>query len=237
MTPSKLRMAAIATLLLGVADLLVINLAIAPGVRADRKDETVAVGPMPTVPTDAAAKPIEPNDRPDAAPQANSTAQEADAAAEVPDAAAETPDAAAETPDAAAETPDAAVEPVDTSGTDPSPSSPIAKPRTYVLYFTQNRATLKSFHRKKLDEVASRLQADPTLLVTIEGFADRSERKEPVRYLLKRRGQKPFNYLRGRGIDPSRLQIRDITASQVDKSSDQRARKQNRKVVLRLERR
>lgn len=97
------------------------------------------------------------------------------------------------------------------------------------MYFSQNRATIKSKHKKLLDRAVALLVQHPTSVAVVEAWADVSETKYGLPFLIKRRLNKVVRYLRKNGVAEDR--IRTVNHG-VGKSEDVFV---NRRVRLRVE--
>jgi outer membrane protein OmpA-like peptidoglycan-associated protein len=94
------------------------------------------------------------------------------------------------------------------------------------LLFPVNNARINNEHKAILDDVATRLVADPRARLYIDGHADRGERRN----ISRQRAENAKAYLvNNRQIDPNRITVRDFGTTRPHPSGD---RKLNRRVEL-----
>jgi outer membrane protein OmpA-like peptidoglycan-associated protein len=94
------------------------------------------------------------------------------------------------------------------------------------LIFRQSSARVDNVHKAILDDVTQRLQQDPRAILVVDGHQDKSERKG----LSNRRAENVKRYLvREKGIDASRIVVRDFGANRPHPSGE---RRMNRRVEL-----
>jgi outer membrane protein OmpA-like peptidoglycan-associated protein len=107
--------------------------------------------------------------------------------------------------------------------------SSVTKPapiRLDDLMFSANSARVDNVHKAMLDDVALRLQQDPTTILVVDGHQDQAERAN----LSRQRAENVKRYLESeKGIDPNRIVVREFGASRPDPSGDP---KRNRRVEL-----
>jgi outer membrane protein OmpA-like peptidoglycan-associated protein len=96
--------------------------------------------------------------------------------------------------------------------------------------FPRNLARLNNVDKACLDDVASRLKADPGSRIIIVGHADKGERHPEV--IGKKRAEAVKDYLvKERGVDAARVTTRSAAASQpLDSGTSVQARAKNRRV-------
>ena len=100
------------------------------------------------------------------------------------------------------------------------------------LSFASNSARLDNLAKAALDDIAVRMQNDPRLVATINGYIDGRESKR----LGAARAKAAADYLQKKGIDASRLTINDGGKTKPvgdDKTAD--GRKLNRRVEIELQ--
>lgn len=94
------------------------------------------------------------------------------------------------------------------------------------LRFRPGSARVDNVHKAILDDVALRLQQDPTALLVVDGHQDRRERRN----LSRQRAENVKRYLvRDKGIDANRIVVRAFGANRPHPSGDRRL---NRRVEL-----
>jgi outer membrane protein OmpA-like peptidoglycan-associated protein len=98
--------------------------------------------------------------------------------------------------------------------------------------FPRNLARLNNVDKACLDDVATRLKADPRSRVIIVGHADSQERFPEV--IARKRGEAAKDYLvKERGIEESRITVRSAAATKpADSGTDAAARARNRRVEV-----
>jgi peptidoglycan-associated lipoprotein len=210
------------SLLLGGADLLLLNLWIAPRVIAD------SASPPPRTLTASAAAFAKgaPDELPEpAAPMALAQAEPepallAPATEPAPPAPAEAEPAASRSPsiDVPAREPAAAETPAETEAADraapadlPTTGEPDSdSARRVTLYFGTDRATLSAEHRGQLDRLVAVLATDRSLGLEIDGHADARGSPYDNNHLSRRRSERVATYLRDQGVAGRRLHLRSF---------------------------
>ena len=103
------------------------------------------------------------------------------------------------------------------------------------LHFAFDSAQLLAEADGPLGALVRELQGDPDLRVSVSGFTDTSGPEEYNRLLSERRTESVAGYLRGRGIDPSRIERRGYGESNpVADNATREGRKRNRRVELQV---
>jgi outer membrane protein OmpA-like peptidoglycan-associated protein len=244
------------SLVLGGADILLLNLWIAPRVLGPGADRAPPL-PLTAMAMTVAAEPEEPP--PVAPPPAAAAIAAADPVAAVADRPEPPPSAEADRPSAEADRPPAAeppaaeppaAEPAAEPEREPAPPPPAeagpapdsvavsdtpdgAAGRRITLYFRTDRATLSDAHRAELDRLAGLLAADPALGIEIDGHADARGSPNDNNYLAKRRTDRVADYLRTQGVSGRRLQLRSYGERRpVATGWTEEALRQNRRVEL-----
>jgi outer membrane protein OmpA-like peptidoglycan-associated protein len=205
-------------LALGVADVLALDLVIAPAALSgpstgDREQEAGDTG-------EGVAPPAIPIASASPAPSSRSPVDvpldaDADESAEAPTQAAAAP--APASPDAVAE----------------ADAHDTASPRPVTIRFAVDSADLGSRARADLDRV-SRLLADrPGLGASVDGHADERGALEHNEELSGRRAEVVAEYLAGRGVEPARLSVQAYGEERpVDPGSGRHADRRNRRVEI-----
>ena len=100
------------------------------------------------------------------------------------------------------------------------------------IFFETDSYSVDDDDRRILDSQAAWLQANPSVRVTIEGHADERGTREYNLALGDRRANAARNYLQGRGIDASRMNVISWGKERPDAlGSDESAWAQNRRAV------
>jgi outer membrane protein OmpA-like peptidoglycan-associated protein len=101
--------------------------------------------------------------------------------------------------------------------------------------FAQGRFRVDNAMKAALDEIAVRMNNEPRLRANIIGYTDDTRREKNVKALGLKRAQAIADYLKGKGIDPSRITVNDGAASNpVAENKTEAGRKQNRRVEIEL---
>jgi outer membrane protein OmpA-like peptidoglycan-associated protein len=86
-----------------------------------------------------------------------------------------------------------------------------------------------------LDDIAVRMNNEPRLQATIIGHTDGSRRETRLKGLGLKRAQAVADYLKGKGIDPSRISVADGgAANPIGDNKTEEGRKLNRRVEIEL---
>ncbi len=94
------------------------------------------------------------------------------------------------------------------------------------LSFPASSARVNNVHKAILDDVALRMQQDPSVILVVDGHQDSSERGN----LSRRRAENVKRYLvTEKGVDPNRIVVREFGANRPHPSGD---RQLNRRVEL-----
>jgi outer membrane protein OmpA-like peptidoglycan-associated protein len=108
----------------------------------------------------------------------------------------------------------------------PRPQPPPVFSTSCSTYKTANDTRPDNACKRVLDDVAARLQADPTATVILDGHSDKGEKPGTA----KRRAERIRDYLvNERRVDANRVEIRSFDATRPHESGD---RKLNRRVVI-----
>jgi len=212
-------------LLLGIADILLINLVLGPRVFAGESDadKVAATSTSTTAPTQPpvtdpvapvtdpvapATDPVVPVTDPATDPTAADDPHGPDDPTDTDDHHVDTEDPVIAEDPAVADHPDDVSDDITDDVTDiTDDATKPFRPSRRLLFFGHDRATLKVKHRKPLDATAAELQQYPEAVVYIEGYADKTETGYRMNVLIKRRTTKISRELVKRGVDESRIRV------------------------------
>ena len=115
----------------------------------------------------------------------------------------------------------------------PAPPLSQAAPRLETVYFDFDRSTLRPEALRLLDDAVTRLQANPTRNIVIEGHTCNIGTAEYNLALGERRAASVRDYLLSRGVAANRMQIRSYGEEQprYDNSREE-TRRLNRRAAL-----
>jgi len=107
--------------------------------------------------------------------------------------------------------------------------------RILLSGFAAGKFRVDNAMKAALDEIAVRMSNEPRLRANIIGYTDDSRQEKRVKALGQNRAQAVADYLKGKGIDPSRITMNDGAASNpVADNKTEEGRKQNRRVEIEL---
>lgn len=114
---------------------------------------------------------------------------------------------------------------------EPAPEPEAVRPSSFSpVYFGFDSATLDETARRALDSYVDALRRDPSLRLTIEGFADERGSEEYNLALGERRAAAVRKYLRSSGVDDERLSSTSFGEERpADPSSNDAAWARNRR--------
>ena len=99
--------------------------------------------------------------------------------------------------------------------------------------FKPGSAYVDNVNKAALDELAVRMKNDTRLNANIIGYTDGSKQETSIKDLGRKRAQAVADYLKNKGVDPSRLTISDGgSKSPVGDDSTPEGRKKNRRVEI-----
>ncbi len=219
---------AVGLLALGIGDLAVIHRVLLPRYLADGPGATgleAAAGPAAGARIDLVAAPAA---APAAAPVAVAAPAPVAVAAPLPAAAPEV--VAAPTPEPPADVPP---RPGDAEAA--AATAPLPEPFPDLL-FALNTTWLSRPSRETLDRVAAALAAEPSRRVILSGHADAAGPSELNRELARARARRAGRYLRDRGVEASRVELRSFGSERpAEDTGPGSLRKRNRRVEIALD--
>jgi outer membrane protein OmpA-like peptidoglycan-associated protein len=211
-------------LVLGMADLLYLDLAVAPSVLGrETSAEHIGAGAQAVLADvrPAAAAPIEPRQ---AYPRALDPELSTQTGAE--------PEPELVVLDPAAPR---AAEDVDDADVAESEPLPDTLPSEAVhIHFARDRATLDAAARARLDRLAGWLTAQPSLRASIDGHADRVGEPLHNQQLSRRRAQRVAEYFASAGVPRARLTLRAFGERRPVKRPVGNVHRLNRRVEIRV---
>ncbi len=223
---------------LGVADWLVLNLAVGPAYLASQGEEALPTGALPVVPA-ASPEPVAvalPPPTPRLpSPSASETSPVPEPVApEVPEPPPTVPNEPTATP-----TPPPTVTPPA-----PSPPATVTPPAEQPLaaaasmeplLFGRQSAEISEKDRKVLHRLAKQLRKDPGASVLIEGHADTRGAEQFNEWLSLQRARAVRAYLQGLGVNPGQMQLASHGSNRpADGGGTDTAHARNRRVELTL---
>jgi outer membrane protein OmpA-like peptidoglycan-associated protein len=188
---------AVGCLVLGMADLLYLDLAVAPALVGGHSPRQAGAG-AEAVPSESAA------------PQARRTPRALDPELSAQTGAEPEPELAElDTDPRRGPSGLAAEEGVDDADVAESEALPDRVPSEPVhIHFAHDRATLSIGARARLDRLAVWLSEEPSLRATIDGHADRSGESVHNQLLSRRRAERVAEYFASAGVPRERLTVR-----------------------------
>ncbi len=214
---------AVGCLVLGLADVLYLDLAVGPALFAEQREPVVASAGdgADAEPLLAHGRPAPPPDRIDPAGTVDHTGARPGVRAIDPELSART--GAEPEPEPTSRGGDGAGTPVrasaalpadsidddsdgDVADSDPLPDTLPSEP--VHVHFARDRATLGPSARARLDRIVAWLSAQPALHATIDGHADRSGEPTYNDALSRRRAERVVSYFAAAGVERGRLSMR-----------------------------
>jgi outer membrane protein OmpA-like peptidoglycan-associated protein len=190
---------AVGCLVLGMADLLYLDLAVAPALVGGDSPRQAGAG-AEAVPAESAAR----------APQARRTPRALDPELSAQTGAEPEPELAELDTDArrgaAGLAAEEGVDEADVAESEPLPDRVPSEP--VHIHFAHDRATLGTGARARLDRLAVWLTEEPSLRATIDGHADRSGESVHNQLLSRRRAERVAEYFASAGVPRERLILR-----------------------------
>jgi outer membrane protein OmpA-like peptidoglycan-associated protein len=212
-------------LVLGAADLLYLDLAVAPSVLGREPSAELGGAGAQAVLADirpAAAAPIEPR---------QDSPRVLDPELSVQTGAEPEPELVVLDPTA----PLRAAEDVDDADVAESEPLPDTLPSEPVhIHFGRDRATLGTAARARLDRLAGWLRAEPSLRATIDGHADRVGESLHNQQLSRRRAERVAAYFASAGVPRARLTLRAFGERRPVKRIVRNVHRLNRRVEVRV---
>jgi outer membrane protein OmpA-like peptidoglycan-associated protein len=131
-----------------------------------------------------------------------------------------------------------------TSADEPAPAGRLAERGPGTLrsepvrvHFALGSAELGDFGRARLDRVAVRLADEPALVATVDGHADRQGEATGNLDLSRNRADKVADYIAARGIARARMTVRAFGESlPLDRGLGEAANRANRRAEIRISR-
>ena len=111
--------------------------------------------------------------------------------------------------------------------------APAAFPALGTVHFETDKATLTPEGQATLDKAADVMKNDPSVHLRVEGFTDASGAEPHNQTLSQQRAYAVANYLKGKGIDGSRLTGEGFaSANPINTNATESGKADNRRVEL-----
>jgi outer membrane protein OmpA-like peptidoglycan-associated protein len=242
---------AVGCLVLGLADVLYLDLAVGPSLFAEQREPVFASAGdgADAEPLLAHGRPAPPPDRIDPAGTIDRTAARPGVRAIDPELSARTgaePEPEPPSPSGDDATPARALASAalpadsidddsdgDVADSDPLPDTLPSEP--VHVHFARDRATLGPSARARLDRIVAWLSAQPALHATVDGHADRSGEPMYNEALSRRRAERVIAYFAAAGVERGRLSMRAFGERRpFTRGSGAELSRRNRRVEIRV---